>query len=140
MDPVHKVMSLEEAGLGPANAWDDELHFNTQKTSQWDSLCHWPDPVTKLAYNGTSVTKEGLSTSTTEENQLPTLDHWHGAGCLVARGVLIDYKSWFESRAAETGKSGEEATSVHLTVIALPFLNSRRSQNTRTSSSNMAMC
>lgn len=67
------------------------------------------DPKTKLAYNGISVTKEALSVSTTEENQMPTLDHWHEQGGLVARGVLIDFKSWYEKKANAEGKSGEEA-------------------------------
>lgn len=30
MDPVHKVMTLSEANMGKGEAWDDELHFNTQ--------------------------------------------------------------------------------------------------------------
>jgi kynurenine formamidase len=103
-------MTFAEAGLGAGCGWDDELHFNTQKSSQWDSLCHWPDPVTKLAYNGAQVSKEGLSKATSEDNQLPTLDHWHSSGGLVARCVLIDYKAWYENKAAEEGKTGEEAT------------------------------
>jgi hypothetical protein len=40
---------------------------------------------------------------------MPTLDHWHGTGGLVARGVLIDYKAWYESKAAAEGKTGEDA-------------------------------
>lgn len=40
---------------------------------------------------------------------MPTLDHWHGAGGLVARGVLIDFKAWYESRAAAEGKTGDDA-------------------------------
>jgi hypothetical protein len=40
---------------------------------------------------------------------MPTLDHWHGSGCLVARGVLIDYKAWWEAKAQAEGKTGEEA-------------------------------
>lgn len=48
--------------------------------------------------------------STTSENQMPTLDHWHEQGGLVARGVLIDFKAWFEDRAIADGKTGEEAT------------------------------
>lgn len=27
---------------------------------------------------------------------MPTLDHWHTVGGLVARGVLIDFKAWYE--------------------------------------------
>lgn len=103
IDPVHKVMTLSEAGQGEYTGWDDELSFNTQKTSQWDSLVHWQHQSTKLAYNGFTVTKEALTTpSTTQENTLPTLDHWHTFGCLVARGVLIDYKAWFEANNPST--------------------------------------
>ena len=40
---------------------------------------------------------------------MPTLDHWHEKGGLVARGVLIDFKAWYEQKAAAEGKSGEEA-------------------------------
>lgn len=40
---------------------------------------------------------------------MPTLDHWHGRGCLVARGVLVDYKAWYEQKAVAEGKSGKEA-------------------------------
>ena len=32
IDPVHKVMSLQEAGLSTAAGWDDEITFNTQVT------------------------------------------------------------------------------------------------------------
>ncbi|CAO2649616.1 Nn.00g070010.m01.CDS01 [Neocucurbitaria sp. VM-36] len=109
IDPVHKVMKLSEAGLSSGEGWDDEITFNTQKTSQWDSLVHWQDPKTKLAYNGIQVTREALSISSTQENQMPTLDHWHGAGCLVARGVLIDFKAWYESKTAAEGKTGDDA-------------------------------
>lgn len=70
---------------------------------------HWQDQTTKLAYNGIKVSKEALSTGTTAENKMPTLDHWHQSGGLVARGVLLDYKSWYESRALAAGKSGAEA-------------------------------
>lgn len=40
---------------------------------------------------------------------MPTLDHWHQKGGLVARGVLIDYKEWYEQRATKQGKTGDEA-------------------------------
>jgi hypothetical protein len=67
------------------------------------------DQKTRLAYNGIEVTKEALSVSTTGENKMPTLDHWHEQGGLVARGVLIDFKAWYEAKAAAEGKTGEEA-------------------------------
>jgi hypothetical protein len=80
------------------------------KRKRADHVPEPPDPDTKLAYNGVKVTKEALSVSTTSENHMPTLDHWHEKGGLVARGVLIDYKDWYEQRAVAEGKSGAEAT------------------------------
>lgn len=79
--------------------WDDELEFNTQFSSQWDSLCHvTTDGIT---YNGLKPSKEGLSVQSSEENTLPTIEHWHSRGAVVGRGVLIDWKRYHEET---TGK------------------------------------
>jgi hypothetical protein len=91
----HKPFLVPFGGVG----WDEDLSFNTQASSQWDSLCHWQHQPSNRAYNGFSPTTEGLSGTSTAENSLPTLDHWHTRGGLVARGVLIDFASWAE----ETG-------------------------------------
>jgi putative cyclase len=91
----HKPFLVPYSGVG----WDEDLTFNTQASSQWDSLCHWQHQPSNRAYNGFSPTMEGLSGTSTAENSLPTLDHWHTRGGLVARGVLIDFASWAE----ETG-------------------------------------
>ncbi|KAK1761955.1 putative cyclase-domain-containing protein [Phialemonium atrogriseum] len=99
--PTHTVVDLREAGL-ESDGWDDELEFNTQCSSQWDSLTHFPDQATGLAYNGAKPTKEGLSVSSTEENGLPTCEHWHARGGIVGRGVLVDYKAYAEE-TAQTG-------------------------------------
>jgi hypothetical protein len=40
---------------------------------------------------------------------MPTLDHWHEHGGLVARGILIDFKAWYEQKALAEGKSGTDA-------------------------------
>ncbi|KAL7628562.1 hypothetical protein AAE478_000077 [Parahypoxylon ruwenzoriense] len=109
IQPSHKQMTLREAGLSEGAGWDDEIHFNTQLSSQWDSLVHWHHQPSGLAYNGISVTKENLAAPTTAANTTPTLDHWHAAGGLVARGVLIDFKEWAEKRAQAEGKTGEDA-------------------------------
>lgn len=78
-------------------AWDDTLEFNTQISSQWDSLVHVQHMPSGLAYNGLQVTEGGLTASqTTAENTLPTLDHWHTRGGLVGRGVLIDFKAYMD--------------------------------------------
>lgn len=70
---------------------------------------HWQHQESGLAYNGIKVTHEGLSQPTTATNAMPTLDHWHRRGGIVARGVLIDYKDWYETQAAAEGKTGEDA-------------------------------
>ncbi|KAJ3555255.1 hypothetical protein NPX13_g10392 [Xylaria arbuscula] len=109
MQPIHKQVTLKEIGLSEGKGWDDEIHFNTQLSSQWDSLVHWHHQPSGLAYNGIEVTKEGLAASNTAANKTPTLDHWHAAGGLVARGVLIDYKEWAENKARAEGKTGDDA-------------------------------
>ncbi|KAI3399306.1 hypothetical protein diail_7261 [Diaporthe ilicicola] len=100
--PAHKVMSLSSAGLMPPgyHGWDDEVEFNTQTSSQWDSLAHVQHQPSGLAYNGIKPTQEGLlSPQTTAENEQPTIDHWHSRGGLVGRGVLIDFKAYMESQS-----------------------------------------
>lgn len=102
-------MDLREAGLCQGTGWDDEIHFNTQTSSQWDSLVHWHHQPSGLAYNGIAVTKESLAAPSTAANNMPTLDHWHAKGGLVARGILIDFKEWTEKRAKAEGKTGDAA-------------------------------
>lgn len=60
---IHNVTALDTNGMAPpvTHAWDDELDFNTQCSSQWDSLVHMQHQASGKAYNGLSVTHEGLS-------------------------------------------------------------------------------
>jgi hypothetical protein len=102
-------MTLKESGVSKGHGWDDEIHFNTQFSSQWDSLVHWSHQPTGLSYNGIEVTKEMLAANHTAANAAPTLDHWHARGGLVARGVLIDFKEWAEKKARDEGKTGGDA-------------------------------
>lgn len=100
--PAHKVIPLSSTGMMPpgSHGWDDELEFNTQFSSQWDSLVHMQHQPSGLAYNGIKPTQEGLaSPQTTAENGQPTIDHWHARGGLVGRGVLIDFKAYMESQS-----------------------------------------
>lgn len=97
--PTHKVNSLATTALA-CHAWEDELDFNTQASSQWDSLVHMQHQPTGLAYNGFTVTEDGLTApQTTAANPLPTIDHWHAHGGLVERGVLVDFKGYTEEQA-----------------------------------------
>lgn len=98
----HKVLyipeSLKELPFEQGKSWDDELAFNTQCSSQWDSLCHFQHQPTGLAYNGADPTIEALSIDSTASNDMPTLDHWHTRGCIAGRGVLIDYIRYAEEK------------------------------------------
>lgn len=74
------------------HGWDDELHFNTQSGSQWDSLCHYGHQTSGLFYNGTEITAD------TPDDALPSLDFWHKRGGLAGRGVLLDFKAYAEAK------------------------------------------
>lgn len=95
---MHKPIDLHDMPNGP-HGWDDEVEFNTQCSSQWDSLCHFNHQATAQGYNGTRPTKEDLTQDALnwdKEQAIPTLNHWHSRGGVVARGVLIDAKLYFE--------------------------------------------
>ncbi|KAM4054388.1 putative cyclase domain-containing protein [Hirsutella rhossiliensis] len=102
--PRHTVLYLPDTmpGIPPeASSWDDELDFNTQSSSQWDSLCHVQHLPSGLAYNGLRPDARALAAASTAENDMPTLDHWHARGALAGRGVLLDYAAF----ARDTGLS-----------------------------------
>ncbi|CAG7982427.1 unnamed protein product [Penicillium olsonii] len=110
----HNVFEMKDMQSGDHYGFDDEVEFNTQASSQWDSLSMFQDVIvfwkelltsqpahfmhlpTQLTYNGTKPTIETLQVPD-PANQLPTLDHWHQRGCVTSRGVLIDFKSYAES-------------------------------------------
>lgn len=91
----HNVFS---AKVGSATYWDDEVAFNTQGSSQWDSLVHWPYQPTGQAYNGVRASVEALREGA---NDMPTLNRWHDRGGMVARGVLIDFKAYAEEKGID---------------------------------------
>jgi len=74
---------------------DDEISFNTQCSSQWDSLCHYGHQKTALYYNGT---KHDDVFENYESKEFPTLDAWHDRGGVVGRGVFLDYKAWADQQ------------------------------------------
>ncbi|PSR81792.1 hypothetical protein BD289DRAFT_372180 [Coniella lustricola] len=107
--PVHTVHSLSSSGLAPpeCHGWDDELSFNTQSSSQWDSLVHMQHQASGLSYNGAKATHKELAgtgqATTTASGEsalsmLPTINHWHSRGGLVGRGVLIDFKGYMDAQ------------------------------------------
>ncbi|KAK7948064.1 uncharacterized protein PG986_008950, partial [Apiospora aurea] len=74
---LDNYVSLKEYAL------DDELEFNTQGGSQWDSLKHYAYQKKQVYYNG--LTFEDAKKSTTNG-----LHNFCDRGGIVGRGVLID--------------------------------------------------
>ncbi|KAL9071506.1 MAG: hypothetical protein Q9157_005448 [Trypethelium eluteriae] len=80
------------------------VEFNTQCSSQWDSLCHFNHQPTALAYNGVKPAVEKLIQEYGTEDvarEYPTLNHWHDRGGLVGRGILLDYKAYADKHGIE---------------------------------------
>lgn len=96
---VHKTFGFIDNPI-PAyklHGFDDEVEFNTQCSSQWDSLVHFAHQPTGLSYNGVQPTASSLVQPFGQldlDKTLPTLNHWHDRGGLVARGVLLDFRAW----------------------------------------------
>ena len=100
---VHKVISFVGTALD-AHGYDDEVEFNTQCSSQWDSLCHFHHQPSQSGYNGVQTSVDELIQTYGNEDKdmkLPTLQHWHQRGGLVARGVLIDYKRYADENGIQ---------------------------------------
>ncbi|OAL38292.1 hypothetical protein AYO20_02351 [Fonsecaea nubica] len=84
------------------HSFDDEVAFNTQASSQWDSLVHYGHQHTGLCYNGSRPTTENLIQGFRHcDKSLPTLNHWHEKGCLVGRGVLLDYRAYAQAKGIQ---------------------------------------
>ncbi|OAL34457.1 hypothetical protein AYO20_06300 [Fonsecaea nubica] len=97
---VHKVFSFKDSPLH-LSGFDDEVEFNTQCSSQWDSLVHFSHQPTGLGYNGADLQKEQLIQDFGHvdlDKAFPTLNHWHDRGGLVGRGVLLDYRAYAEAK------------------------------------------
>jgi hypothetical protein len=97
---VHKVIDQFKSPFA-CHAYDEEIEFNTQCSSQWDSFVHFQHQGSAKGYNGVQTSAEELTQSFGNEDKdmkLPTLNHWHRRGGIVGRGVLIDYKTWADQK------------------------------------------
>lgn len=111
--PTHRAETKHEvlewnAATDPscvhAKIRDDLVSFNTQSSSQWDGLLHFPHQATGLSYNGTKLSKEDLQKTCLEydvDKELPSVDHWHDRGGVVGRGVLLDYRAYAEAKGIQ---------------------------------------
>ncbi|KAI8087868.1 putative cyclase-domain-containing protein [Gilbertella persicaria] len=78
--------------LGNTSFWDDTYHeFNTQASSQWDGLRHFPHCPSGLFYNGLEsyTIAKGLNELTGRLG----IHHVARRG-IVGRAVLLDYGQW----------------------------------------------
>ncbi|KAF5556451.1 hypothetical protein FPHYL_7952 [Fusarium phyllophilum] len=82
----HTVKDLAGEGFV---AFDDVISFNTQTSSQWDSLKHFGSLKTAVYYNG--WTHEQLKTSSDLG-----IHKMCDRGGIVGRGILVDWLSWWE--------------------------------------------
>lgn len=107
----HKVFQL-----APRTINDDEIHMNTQASTQIDGLRHYAYQNEKLFYNG--VTEEQILE---KGSTVLGVHHMSQAG-IVGRGVLIDYLRW----ADENGKKFNPTSQYHITLSEL--LDAAKSQ------------
>ncbi|PTD06392.1 hypothetical protein FCULG_00011873 [Fusarium culmorum] len=104
----HKIIDFRDSTM-PLYGFDDEVSFNTQCSSQWDSLCHFNHQSTGTAYNGTKGSAEIFQQNFGDEDKdekYPTLNRWHSRGIKYdlfdARRIQI---SEIEQVAADQGVS-----------------------------------
>ncbi|KAM0282362.1 hypothetical protein ACHAQH_003041 [Verticillium albo-atrum] len=87
MNPVRKPCSHHIIAKGHAN--DDELDINTQGSSHWDGLRHYPYQDSLQYYNG--VTQASIS-GETKNDRLGVQNL--ATKTITGRGVLLDWYGW----------------------------------------------
>ncbi|OJJ07668.1 hypothetical protein ASPVEDRAFT_202613 [Aspergillus versicolor CBS 583.65] len=85
---------------------DDVISFNTQGSSQWDSMRHFAYQHDKRFYNGTTQADIHATASTVN-----SLQPWCARG-LAGRGVLIDYASYALRQGIEIDHFAQHAISL----------------------------
>ncbi|CZS79833.1 unnamed protein product [Fusarium graminearum] len=107
MNPVRKPCRHHIIAKGHAN--DDELHINTQGSSHWDGLRHYPYQDSLLYYNG--VTQEDISGMTPNDKigiqtfrnavSLEEMMQWHWDNQFAAvASDTVAYEAWPSKRPA----------------------------------------
>ncbi|KAG0650111.1 hypothetical protein D0Z07_3398 [Hyphodiscus hymeniophilus] len=79
----------------PRTVNDDNVHLNTQSSTQWDGFRHFGYQDHEVYFNGCK--QEDI------HNSLRNGTHvWVENGGIVGRGVLLDYASWAASQGIKT--------------------------------------
>jgi len=100
-------------------AFDDELAFNTQSSSQWDGFRHFAHPKYECHYNGVlsdeimaDVDDDGEDgEAAPERSRKLGIDAWAKKG-IIGRGVLLDVYAWSQ----KTGKEYDTFTKHAITA------------------------
>ncbi|KAG9666821.1 hypothetical protein KCU99_g10212, partial [Aureobasidium melanogenum] len=101
----HSVLS----DVHGAQCCDDELHFNTQSSSQWDGLLHFANQSLGKYYNG--VPYEDAAKSFTDKSL--GIQALSKRGGIVARGILVDFVRYAEKNNIKYDPLGPYAIKLH---------------------------
>lgn len=100
-------------------AFDDELAFNTQSSSQWDGFRHFAHPTYNCHYNGV-ISDEIMADldgdgedgeEAPERSRKLGIDAWAKKG-IIGRGILLDVYSWVQ----KSGKAYDPFTKHSITA------------------------
>ncbi|CUA72455.1 NAD(P)H-quinone oxidoreductase subunit 5, chloroplastic [Rhizoctonia solani] len=91
-----KGFHRENIAKTPRTVNDDIIHFNTQCSSQWDSLRHFGYQTEKVFYNGLKQESLLVDPSITTNG----IHNWAKTG-IVGRGVLLDFYAYAQRHNIE---------------------------------------
>jgi kynurenine formamidase len=114
----HKIIDYK--AIAGMYVYDDELHFNTQSSSQWDGMTHCATQKDGYYYNGLKFedvvnkrdgrngthSKTILSCFKPEVYSILTLSAWLRRGGIIGRGILLDYPVWRSATGREPALAG----------------------------------
>ncbi|KAF2108620.1 putative cyclase-domain-containing protein [Lophiotrema nucula] len=95
-----KMVNRSHPDGTPRTVNDDELHVNTQSSSQWDGFRHYGYQKAKKYYGGRSQ-------SDVETTEVIGIDKIAHSGGITTRGVILDYPRYL----ARKGQSAVDALS-----------------------------
>ncbi|EPQ26511.1 uncharacterized protein PFL1_05833 [Pseudozyma flocculosa PF-1] len=123
----HRLVDLH-ASLG-VYATDDELHLNTQTSSQFDGFAHfaWNDDrqgTNGVYYQGLRHQDLHSADDAASRNHLG-IHHWCMAGGIAGRGVLVDWVRWWEETRSDPLPAGNTSYPIPLSQIEAVLAHQR---------------
>lgn len=109
----HRIIDLKPR-LG-VYATDDEVHLNTQTSSQWDGFNHFAHQSTGLYYGG--VAHDDLHSGKVAKGERNSMHAWSLNGGIAGRGVLVDWVHWWEATKSELVPAGNSSYPIPLEQI-----------------------